>query len=81
MEVFVLRHVHILDEEGDQESTKMIGVYSTQVLAEQAIVRLRIQPGFCDIPNGFYVSEYTLDKDHWIDGYVTVSSDSDENEE
>jgi hypothetical protein len=81
MEVFVLRHVHVLDEEADQESVKMIGVYSAQILAEQAIARLRLQPGFCDVPNGFHISEYPVDKDHWIDGYVTVAPDEDEEDE
>lgn len=28
-------------------------------------------PGFKKSPNGFYIDEYAIDKDHWVDGYVT----------
>lgn len=68
MEVFILQHVHELE---DDEDVKMIGVYSTCETAEQAIQRMLIQPGFSGAPDGFHISRYRLDDDHWTEGYVT----------
>lgn len=46
------------------------------------------QPGFSEHPNlidadasdeesGFYIDEYELDKDHWAEGFVTLTGDRD----
>ena len=77
--VFVLQHVHVIPD-GD-EDVKMIGVYRSAAAARMAINRLKDQPGFKDLPGivepddesdeGFHISEYTLDKDSWADGYVS----------
>jgi hypothetical protein len=68
--VFVVHHVHEL---GDCEDTKLIGVYSSQVGANLAVGRAMVQPGFRENPNGFSVEEYEVDKDHWVEGFVTVA--------
>jgi hypothetical protein len=68
--VFVLQHVHSR-EDGD-EDVKFIGVYSSRARAEEAVARLRQQPGFSVAPDGFHVDEYRVDQDHWIEGYVVV---------
>jgi len=70
MDVFVVQHLHEMDD--GEENVKMIGVYSTREIAEQAVERLKLQPGFSDIPEGFYIDPYPLDTDHWTDGYVTL---------
>jgi hypothetical protein len=70
---FVLQHVHVIND--GEEDVKLIGVYSTRERAEQAVARLRSQPGFCDTPEGFSIDEYPVDQDHWTEGYVTVRSD------
>lgn len=70
MDVFVLQHIH--EFEDGAEEVKMIGVYSSQESAEQAVQRLVLQAGFCDTPEGFHIDRYRLDKDHWTEGYVTV---------
>jgi len=67
--VFVVQHVHELPD--GTEETKFIGVYSTMEQAEAAVARLRGQPGFWDVPDGFHVDRYELDIDHWTEGYVT----------
>jgi hypothetical protein len=79
--VFIVQHVHILP--GGFENVKFIGAYRSVDLACAAVERLRLQPGFCDVPRlidpntdddeqGFYIDEYELDQDHWTEGYVTV---------
>ena len=69
-EVFLVQHVHILED--GEESIKTIGIYSSKEAAQQAVERLRLQPGFCDTPEGFTVDLYWLDQDDWEEGYVTV---------
>jgi hypothetical protein len=71
--VYVLQHLHTLP--GGEEDVKMIGVYSSEQAAAEAVKRLRTQPGFRDHPDivqdgdGFYVGRYAIDKDHWAEGY------------
>ncbi len=70
MEVFLVHHVHEFAD--GEEDVKLIGVYSTRDEAEHAVDRARVLPGFCDAPNGFNIERYPVDKDAWIDGYITV---------
>jgi len=61
-QVFVLQHV-------DRDRVvRLIGVYSSSVLATAALQRLRALPGFSDLPNSFQISGYPMDVDHWTDG-------------
>jgi hypothetical protein len=69
--VFVVQHEHEVADEVDD--AKFIGVYSTREMAEAAVQRLRHARGFSDTPDGFHISEYELDQDHWTEGYVTVN--------
>jgi hypothetical protein len=69
-EVFLLEHVHVLDD--GEESVKTIGIYSTREKAQQAVERLGLQPGFRDAPDGFVIDLYWVDQDCWEDGYVTL---------
>ena len=69
MDVFLLWHVHEFPD--GEEDAKLIGVYSTREKAEQARQRLAVHPGFRELPEGFQVSAYQLDRDHWTEGYVT----------
>ncbi|MEO7330934.1 MAG: hypothetical protein ABI193_20330 [Minicystis sp.] len=68
--VHVVQHVHE-SEDGQEESVKFIGVYETAEGAERAVERLRAQPGFKDAPDGFAITEYELNRDHWTEGYVS----------
>jgi hypothetical protein len=70
MDVFVVQHVH--EQEDGEEDVKMIGVYSSQSVAQEAVTRLSIQPGFCDLPQGFCIDRYSVDQDHWAEGYITL---------
>ena len=79
MQVFVLWHLHGV---GDETSEKLIGVYSTEDLAQRAVGRLRGRPGFADHPSllnvdsegdeGFLIVPYPVDEDHWAEGFVIV---------
>jgi hypothetical protein len=68
--VYLLEHVHVIDE--DDEDVKTIGVYRSETAARAAIDRLNVQPGFCDHPEGWSISAMRIGQDHWPEGFVTV---------
>jgi homoserine kinase type II len=72
MVVFLLQHV-IEDE--DYESIKTCGVYSSESLAEAAIKKLSICPGFRDYSDGFHITEYQINTIEWSEGFVDMSTD------
>jgi hypothetical protein len=61
----------VWDEE-DGDDLKILGVYSSEARAEDRIRRARELPGFRDEPDCFYVNRYTLDRDEWDEGFVSV---------
>lgn len=70
MYVFVVQHVHEVDE--GNEEVKVIGVYSSEEAANAAVARLSLQPGFRETTSGFHVDRYIIDQDHWTEGFVPV---------
>ena len=78
--VFVVQHLR--EHADSSQNVKMIGVYRSRDAALAAVSRLREQPGFRELPaivdyssetsscEGFHIEEYSLDKDHWTEGYV-----------
>ncbi len=74
--VFVLWHVRVDDPY--KEDAKLIGVYRSREKADATVLRLTGLPGFCEHPQGFEISDYPLDKDHWTTGFVTVAADETE---
>ncbi len=73
MLVFILWHIH--DFEDQEEDVKLLGVYSSEQRASEAIERLKIQPGFNEHPDGFHIDGYPLDQDYWVEGYITLYPD------
>lgn len=60
---------HSLPETG---RVKLIGIYSSRMLAEDAQERARQLPGFADEAEGFTIETYEIDKDHWSRGFVRL---------
>ncbi len=58
-----------------EERAKLIGAYATKNDAEAAIERLKSKPGFCDYPTGFIIEEYSLNMDHWTEGFFTFTGE------
>jgi hypothetical protein len=69
--VYLLWHTHVFA--GEEDDSKLIGVYDSPEAAKTAQLRVASQPGFVSTPEGFEISEYELNKDHWQQGYTTVS--------
>jgi len=70
MEVYILHHVHQAAN-GDDEDIKLIGVYSSETAASDAVARLKLKPGFRDHPQGFHVERYEVDRDQWTEGFIS----------
>lgn len=79
--VFILQHLRKLPE--GIEDVKLIGSYSSEFAARQAIERLTKENGFSDFPKlidpvndtevgGFHIDEYQIDEDNWKEGFTTV---------
>lgn len=65
--LFVL--LHSLPETG---RVKLVGIYSSRALAEEAQARALDLPGFSDEPGGFAIEQYDVDQDHWPRGFVRL---------
>ena len=74
MRVFLLQHTHTSEDEGDEgEDVKVIGIYSSEQRARDAIARMSTLPGFSGAGGDFHISGYDVDVDHWQEGFVTTS--------
>lgn len=69
--VFLLWHTHE-SPESDRTDEKLIGAYRREEDARAAIARVKDKPGFTATPEGFEISEYELNKDHWTEGYIVA---------
>jgi hypothetical protein len=60
------------DTYDDNDHDKIIGVYSTERRAWQAVEQLCDKPGFKDFPERWSVGEATLDgQESWATGFIT----------
>ncbi|HQF38349.1 MAG TPA: hypothetical protein PK322_04450 [Opitutaceae bacterium] len=71
--VYLLFHAHQLPK--GEEDSKLIGVYATPADATAAQQRASAMPGFKDHADGFTIDEYEIGKDHWAEGFRTISAD------
>ncbi len=74
--IWIVRHFNISagqnwDESDEAEfSEKIVGYYSDEIKAWQAVARLKGLEGFRDYPDGFRVFDAILDQDLWRSGFV-----------
>jgi hypothetical protein len=61
-----------IDNERDEDD-KLLGVYSSKVIAQKRIkIKYRKLPGFKNKNGEFIIDKYQSDKDHWEVGFITV---------
>jgi hypothetical protein len=63
--VYVLLHTI----QGDETTTKMIGVFDSEDAVNAAIQDLSTKPGFCEDPEGFEFGPYIVNMKYWGDGF------------
>ena len=74
---YKVTHKHKLDNHFEK---KHIGIYSTILLAQEAIKSLEDKSGFSSTIDGFRIKRVfrmfkprLLDKTYWVDGFVTYT--------
>ncbi len=74
MDIFLLWHTHDLtDGFGTHEEEKLIGVFSSEEKAREAIEQLKTKEGFRDFPlSCFEIDRSKLDRVSWSGGFSTV---------
>ena len=74
MDVFMLWHVYELrDDFGIHDEEKLIGVFSSEANAQEAIGQLKDKEGFRDLPLCcFEIHKTKVDRIGWEDGFATV---------
>ena len=67
--VYILWHTHEFDD--GTEDSKLLGVYSSELIAQERIAQYSKLPGFKEQLNGFEIVKYQIDLNHWKDGFIT----------
>lgn len=65
--IYLVQHEHI--ENDCIFDTRIVGIYSSEKLAHKGIEKTKKLSGFRDVPEGFQITAYILDKDNWFVGY------------
>lgn len=65
--VYFVQHENIEDDY--IEEPRVIGIYTSEKLAQEAIERAKKLSGYGDYPKGFQITEYILDLDQFIVGF------------
>ncbi len=74
MDIFLLWHTHDLtDSYGIHKEVKLIGVFSSEEKANEAIGQVKDQEGFRDFPiSCFQIDKSKIDQPSWADGFSTI---------
>ncbi len=70
--VYLVHHIRDISEDDDIQDVKLIGVYTTEELAEEAVERKKKLEGFRDYREGFEISKTTLNEDIWTSGFISI---------
>ena len=62
----------VRENEHEQDTELLIGVYATEADARSAIARLSGKPGFIDNPEAFQIHAQSIGQDSWGDGFVAA---------
>jgi hypothetical protein len=78
MQPLVYMLYHTYEKASGFEESKLIGAYSSEEKAEEALQQVRSKAGFRDYPDGFLITPMRLDQTGWVDGFSSMP-DVDEN--
>ena len=62
---------HVRYEDTDDEDVQIIGIYSSRKQAKLALERMKKKTGFIDFPNDFQIVQSVLNREGWVDGFIT----------
>ena len=64
--VYFVQHENIEDDY--IEEPRVVGIYTSEKLAQEAIERAKKLSGYEDYPEGFKITKYILNLDQWVAG-------------
>ena len=64
--------LHSYDDDNGCDHTKLIGHFSSEALAKEAVEVLKKKQGFSDHPDGFFIGLAAIDVIHWEEGFVSM---------
>ena len=74
MKVYLLQHSYEYGEKLEYTETKTLGIYGSREMAEKAISRYKLLPGFNQYDDEcFYIDEYELNAGSWLEGFIQVN--------
>ena len=62
---------HTRDKGTADENDKKIGTYDSYQLAKDAINRIKDKPGFIDFSDDFQIIQDVINREGWLEGFVT----------
>ncbi len=65
--IYFVQHENIEDDY--IEEPRVIGIYTSEESAQEAIERAKKLSGYGDFPEGFQIMKYVLDSDQFIVGF------------
>jgi len=68
--VYLLEHFKLMEEDGDEEDIKMLGVYSSKKKALEEMKKYKKLPELKDYR--FNIDEYKIDENCWEEGFFNV---------
>ncbi|GLJ00315.1 hypothetical protein [Sphingobium sp. BS19] len=71
MNIYLVKHAHSIEYSGDDIfESKIIGIFSSKLKAEEAVKILKNKPGFVDYPDDFIIDDYEIDVIEWDQGFI-----------
>lgn len=74
-QVFLLWHSHGECDVCGEESSMLLGVYSSREKAEARQAEAALLAGFRRFPQGFVIDPYEVNCDEWTTGFATTAPD------
>lgn len=71
MRIYLVKHAHRIDDAGDDVfESKIIGIFSSDFKAKEAVKFLKSKSGFVNYPDDFIIDDYEIDVIEWDQGFV-----------
>jgi len=80
MKVYLLQHSfeYEICEDVKTDETKIIGIYSSEEKAEEVKEQFKTIKGFSRFSEEcFFIDEYQLDQNHWVEGFITWDGENE----
>lgn len=71
MFVYILQHAYDYGKNGEHQEVKFLGVFSSKLKAQKAIMKYVNLPGFREYGvDCFFIDKYKIDEMEWKEGFI-----------